>query len=151
MLALSVPSAGQEKYTGPRPPKADIVYIRHVDKLVETEVAEAKQSEEKNKTVYRVPGATSPARTPMSEPIFLFRTERLNPDKLSLYRMTVDGGQRVLSFPSKPGKDSPKAVYMMLTPLDRGLFKLEVNEFIDDGEYCLSPEGSNAVFCFTTY
>jgi hypothetical protein len=87
----------------------------------------------------------------MSEPIFLFRTERLNPDKLSLYRMTVEGGQRVLSFPNKPGKDSPKAVYMMLTPLDRGLFKLEVNEFIDDGEYCLSPEGSNAVFCFTTY
>lgn len=71
MLALSVPSAGQEKYTGPRPSKADVVYIRHVDKLVETEVSEAKQSEEKNKTVYRVPGATSPARTPMSEPIFL--------------------------------------------------------------------------------
>jgi len=26
-----------------------------------------------------------------------------------------------------------------------------VNEVIDNGEYCLSPEGSNQVFCFTTY
>jgi len=33
--------------------------------------------------------------------------------------MTVENGQRVLSFPSRPGKDSPKAIYIMVTPLER--------------------------------
>jgi hypothetical protein len=150
-LAMQAAKAQNKKYDGPRPEKSDVVYIRHLKKLIETEVSEAKQSEEKNKTVYRVAGATSPARTPMAEPILLFRSEKINPDKLTLYKMTVEGGQRVLSFPNKRGKDTPRPIYTMLTPLDRGLFRIEVNEFIDDGEYCLSPEGSNAVFCFTTY
>jgi hypothetical protein len=26
-----------------------------------------------------------------------------------------------------------------------------VNEPLENGEYCLSPEGSNAVFCFSEY
>ena len=150
-LTLLQAQAQQQKYDGPQPEKADVVYIRHLGKLIETEVSEAKQSEEKNKTVYRVAGATSPARTPMAEPILLFKSEKINPDKLTLYKMTVVSGQRVLSFPNKRGKDTPKPIYTMTTPIDRGLFKIEVNEFIDDGEYCLSPEGSNAVFCFTTY
>lgn len=151
ILVLGLPALAQSKYTGPRPDKADVVYLRHVDKLIETETGQATQSEEKNKTVYRVSGASSSVRTPMAEPIMLFKSEKTNPDKLTMYRMTVEGGQRVLVFPSKPGKDSPKPIYMIVTPLDRGLFKLEVNEFIDDGEYCLSPEGSNAVYCFSTY
>ncbi len=152
LLALSLPVLAQsDKYSGPRPEKADVVYLKHVDKLIETEVSEAKQSEEKNKTIFRVPGTSSSVKTPMAEPIFLFKTAKINPDKLTLYRMTVENGQRVLSFPIRPGKDSPKAIYIMVTPLERGLFKIEVNEFIDDGEYCLLPEGSNAVFCFSTY
>lgn len=148
---LSGPALSQSKYAGPRPEKADMVYLQHVDKLIETETGQAVQSEEKNKTVYRVAGASSPVRTPMAEPVFLFRSEKINPDKLAMYKMAVEGGQRVLTFPSKPGKDSPKPIYIVVSPLDRGLFKIEVNEFIDDGEYCLSPEGSNAVFCFSTY
>ncbi len=152
LLALALPAvAQQDKYSGPRPEKADVVYLKHVDKLIETEVSEAKQSEEKNRTIFRVPGASSAVKTPMAEPIFLFKTEKINPDKLTLYKMAVENGQRVLNFPSKRGKDSPKAIYIMVTPLEHGIFKIEVNEFIDDGEYCLSPEGSNAVFCFSTY
>lgn len=152
LLALALPAlAQQDKYSGPRPEKADVVYLKHVDRLIETEALEAKQSEEKNKTIFRVPGASSSVKTPMAEPVFLFKTGKINPDKLTLYRMTVEGGQRVLTFPSRPGKDSPKPIYIMVTPLERGLFKIEVNEFIDDGEYCLSPEGSNAVFCFSAY
>ncbi len=151
MPALVLPALAQNKYSGPRPEKADVVYLQHVDKLIETENGEAVQTEEKNKTVYRVAGATSPVRTPMAEPIMLFRAGKINPDKLTLYRMTVENGQRTLVFPTKPGKDSPKPIYVVVAPLERGLFKLEVNEFIDDGEYCLSPEGSNTVFCFSTY
>jgi len=114
-------------------------------------VSEARQSTEKNNTVYTVPGAASAVKTPMAEPIFIFLAEKLNPDKLALYKMTVDKGTRTLTFPNKQGKDSPPPIYTMVTPLDKGLFKIEVNEFIDDGEYCLSPDGANAVFCFATY
>jgi hypothetical protein len=151
LVALAAPSLAQSKYSGPRPEKADIVYLRHVDKLIETESGQATQAEEKNKTIYRLAGASSPSRTPMAEPVMLFKADKINPDKLTLYRMTVENGQRLLTFPNKPGKDSPKPIYLVVTALERGLFKLEVNEFIDDGEYCLSPEGSNAVFCFSTY
>jgi hypothetical protein len=38
---------------------------------------------------------------------------------------------------------------MLVTALDKGLFKLEVNEYLPNGEYCLSPDGTNQVFCFT--
>jgi hypothetical protein len=35
--------------------------------------------------------------------------------------------------------------------LEPGLYRVEVNEPLEDGEYCLSPEGSNDVFCFSEY
>jgi hypothetical protein len=154
MLAASAATASaQKKYTGPRPPKPDIPYLLHVSTLVETEVATAKESREKDNTVYTVSGATSPARTPLSEPILLFQADRINPDHLALFRMEVRNGQRTLLLPSpgKRGKSSARPLYLMVTPLAGGLFKVEVNEFLADGEYCLSPESSNQVFCFTTY
>jgi hypothetical protein len=39
----------------------------------------------------------------------------------------------------------------MVNRLENGLYRVEVNEYIENGEYCLSPEGSNKSFCFTTY
>ena len=143
--------AAQSKYNGPRPPKPDVPYLLHATNLVETEVGEAVQSDDKKGTIYTIQGAASPARTPVPEPIFLFQAGKLNPDRLSCYRMEVKGGTRVLTIPTKRGKNDPKPVYLMVTPLDRGLFKVEVNEPIEDGEYCLSPDGSNTVFCFSLY
>lgn len=149
--ALLLPGQGRNKYDGPRPEKADLPYILHARTLIETEPLQAVQSEDRKTTVYTVTGATSPARTPVPEPIFLFRSERLNADRLSLYKMDVERGNRVIKFPERPGKNSPKPVFLMVTPLEKGLFKVEVNEPIADGEYCLTPEGENTVFCFTTY
>lgn len=152
LLAMTAATAAAaEKYSGPRPSKPDVPYILHADKLVETEVNQASQGSEKKSTVYTVPGATSPARTPLPEPIFIFQSNKLNSDRLSLYKMTVKNGARVLSLPERGGKNGPRAIYLMVKPLESGLFKVETNEFIDDGEYCLSPDGSNEVFCFTTY
>jgi hypothetical protein len=153
LLLVAASAAAQKKYTGPRPPKPDIPYLLHVKTLGETEVATAKESKEKDNTVYTIPGATSPARTPLPEPILLFQSDRLNPDRLALFKMEVRGGQRTLSLPApgKRGKNSPRPLFLMVSPLAGGLFKVEVNEYLADGEYCLSPEGSNQVFCFTTY
>jgi hypothetical protein len=147
--ALLLPAQG--KYDGPRPEKADLPYILHARTLIETEPLQATQSEERRMTVYTVAGATSPARTPVPEPIFIFRSERINADRLSLYKMDVERGNRLIKFPERPGKNSPKPVFLMITPLEKSLFKVEVNEPIPDGEYCLTPDGENTVFCFTTY
>jgi hypothetical protein len=150
---LMAPSAlaQRNKYDGPRPEKEDLPYLLHARTLVETEAGEAQMAKEKNATVYTVAGATSNARTPVPEPIFLLRAAKLNPDRLSLYKMTVEKGARVIRFPERPGKNTPKPVFLMVTALDKGLFRIEVNEPIENGEYCLTPDGDNAVFCFTTY
>lgn len=151
-LALCAsPILAQSKYSGPRPSQPDLPFLLHATTLVPTDQGEAVQSNDKKGTVYTVAGATSKARTPVPEPIFLFQSEKINPDTLSCFKMTVAGGSRTLTLPDKPGKDSPKPVYMLVTALDRGLFKVEVNEPIERGEYCLSPDGSNTVYCFTLY
>jgi hypothetical protein len=40
---------------------------------------------------------------------------------------------------------------MTASKLDGNLYKLEAQEFLENGEYCMSPQGSNAVFCFAVY
>lgn len=152
-LASTGIASAQKKYTGPRPPKPDVPFLLHAGKLTETEVATAQEGQSKDGPTYTISGATSPARTPLPEPIFLFQSEKINPDRLTLYKLDVKGGSRtlVLPNPGKRKKDGPRPLFVMVTPLTAGLFRVEVNEVIDNGEYCLSPEGSNQVFCFTTY
>ncbi len=153
LLLGSLVFAQSRKYSGPRPSKPDVPFLVQGGNLVETESSMAKESQEKDGTLYTVPGATSQARTPLPEPAFLFQSEKINPDKFTLFKMEVRGGNRVLlmSAPGKRKKDSAKPIFLMVTPLAPGLFKVEVNEVIDNGEYCLSPEGSNQVFCFTSF
>jgi len=151
ILAAGVALA-QSKYAGPIPPKVDVPFLLHAGNLMETETSEAKQSESKDGTVYTVAGGASPVRTPMPEPIFLFKMEKINPDKLTLFRMEVKGGQRLLQMPTgKKARNAPRPVFLMVNRLAQGLFKVEVNEFLENGEYCLSPDGSNQVFCFAAY
>lgn len=153
LLGCAATAQSQKKYSGPKPPKADVPFLLHATKLVETEVLTATESQEKNAQVYTVPGSTSPARTPLSEPILLFQSDKINPDKLSLFKLEVRGGNRVLVLPDsgRRKKDSVRPLFLMVTPLSPGLFRVEVNEYLEDGEYCLSPDGSNQVFCFTAF
>jgi hypothetical protein len=154
LIGCATTAQSQKKYSGPKPPKADLPYLLHAGVLVETESLMAKESQEKNAQAYTIAGATSPARTPLTEPIFLFQSDKLNPDKLSLFKLEVRNGNRMLILP-EPGKrakkDGPRPLFLMVTPLTPGLFRVEVNEFLENGEYCLSPDGSNQVFCFTTF
>lgn len=148
----AVAFAQSEKYRGPRPPKTDVPYLLHANKLVELDSGEAQQSDRKDETVYTVAGATAQARTPMPEPIFVIAAEKIAPDKLDLFRMTVSrSGARELAIPKKPKRDSPRPVRMTAAKLEGNLYKLEAQEFLENGEYCMSPQGVNAVFCFTVY
>lgn len=143
-----------QKYTGPRPPKPDVPYLLHATNLVETEAADAKEEKRKDDMAYVVNGGASQARTPLAEPILLLESKSLLPDKLQLYRLDVKNGKREVVFPpaNKRRKDAPRPLH--LTPPRRiadGLYRIEVNESLPNGEYALTPEGSNKVFLFQVY
>jgi hypothetical protein len=143
-------AAFAQKYDGPRPPKKDVIYLVHADNLVPLESGEAKEEGKKNDAVYTFPGASSPARTPLAEPIFILDSDTIKPDSVELYRMDVRGGHREVKV-SGGSRKSTKALRLSVTRLDRGLYKLEASETLDPGEYSLSPTGGNHVFCFEVY
>jgi len=151
-LLFAVASAvyGQ-KYTGPRPPKPDIPYLKHADNLLSTEVAEAKEEKRKDDILYVVAGANSSARTPLASPIFLFQSDKLAPDKLQLYKLDNKNGRReILMSPKK--RQGAMPIRMQVTRLSSdNLYQIEVEESLENGEYSLSPEGSNQVFCFQVF
>jgi hypothetical protein len=140
-----------DKYSGPRPPKSDVPYLVHADNLVETEALQASEENRKGDTAYVVNGASSSARTPLAEPIFLMRSEKVMAEKLQLYRLESRNGRREIVFPEKKKKDGPKPLKLMVTRLEPGLFRVEANEGLPNGEYALTPEGSNHTFCFQVY
>ena len=150
-LAAVLPGFAQEKYTGPRPPKPDLPFLVHADNLEPTEVAEAKEEQVKNSVVYAIPGVACSAKTPMAGPIFLIQAEKLEPEKLELYRFEVKDGRRQVAFSKKKPKDSARPIRLEVTRLDERLYRIEVDESLDVGEYSLTPAGSNQVFCFQVY
>lgn len=152
-LVLCCGLSWAQKYSGPRPPKPDIPYLQHADNLVETEVTEAREEERKKETVYTIAGAASAARTPLAEPIFLLQSEKVNPEKIELYALETKDGSRQIAFPpsNKRNKNAPRPMRLMVTRLDENLYRIEVNEPLDNGEYSLTPAGSNQVFCFQVY
>ena len=153
LLLAALPAAGQKKYTGPRPTKADVPFLIHGNRLIPIETSEAREAQGKSETNYTVEGEFSPTKTPIPEPVFLFLSDKINPERLSLFRMVTRSGQRTVSFAADPRKrkDGSRPIFILVTAVDNRLFKVEVNEPLDNGEYCMSPEGSNTVFCFSEY
>ena len=148
-LLLCAAAWGQ-KYTGPRPPKPDLPYLKHADSLIATEVLEAREEKgKKDDITYVVAGPASPVKTPLASPIFLFWREKLAPESLELYRLESRSGRReLLVSPKKPGK----AIRMTVTRLTSdGLYRIEVEESLEAGEYSISPRESNRVFCFAVF
>lgn len=139
-----------QKYDGPRPPKKDMVYLVHADNLIPLETGDATQEGKKNDPVYSFPGTSSPSRTPLAEPIFILDSDAVQPESLELYRMDVRGGHREVKV-SGGSRRSSKALRLSVAKLDRGLYKIEASETLDPGEYVLSPNTGNHVFCFEVY
>src|SRR5579862_9733637 len=147
VLSLSgVGIAWTADYTGPKPPKPDMLYLVHADNLIPTESGEAKEEGKGNNTKYVMPGATSPARTPLAEPIFIMQSEKLTPESIELYKFDVKGGRREVDL-----SRSSKALHLSVTRLEKGLYRIEADEVLENGEYVLSPMGSNRVFCFEIF
>ena len=149
LLACAVVlTATAQKYTGPRPPKADLPYLKHADNLVPTEAVEAKEEKKKDDTLYVVEGANSSVKTPLASPIFLLQAAKLVPERLQLFRLDAKSDHREILFTPK---HPPKPIRVEVTRLAPDLYRIEVNESLEPGEYSLSPEGTNQVFCFQVF
>lgn len=133
------------------PPKADVPYLLHAGNLVETAHAVAGEEKKKNEVTYFVPGATSTVRTPLAGPEFMLQSENLDPNTLRLYAFEVRNGRREISFHEKKQKQNPVPLILSVFPVAERLFKIRVDESLERGEYALSPDGSNDIFCFTVF
>jgi len=152
-LSLGATLMGAESYDGPRPPKPDVPYLLHADRLVETEIQQAHQESKKGDITYSVDGAASPAKTPLAEPIFIIDAKNLDANSLGLYRLDARNGHReiTMSGGGRRRRGGGRPIHVLVTPLGGHLYKIEADEHLDEGEYSLSPSDSNTVFCFAVY
>jgi hypothetical protein len=142
---------GAEKYTGPRPPKVDVPYLLHADNLIETEAASAATETRKDATIAVLKGASSPVKTPLAEPIFVIRTEKFTPEKFEVYKLEPKNGQREVMIGHKKPKNVQRPIHLAITRLDDRLYQIEVDEPLENGEYTLTPQGSDETFSFAIY
>ena len=138
----------QSKYTGPRPPKPDLPYLLHASNLEPTEAVEAKENQRKDDILYTVPGASSPAKTPLASPVLLMQADKLDASRLQLYKLESRNGQREILFKKKK---PARPIRVEITRAGENIYRIEVGESLENGEYSLTPEGSNQVFCFQVY
>ena len=150
LLLTAALAATAQKYTGPRPPKPDVPYLKHAADLIPTESAEAKEEKgKKDDVVYVIAGLNSPVRTPLAAPIFLFQSDKLAPDRLQLFKLESRNGRREILFGPKK---QPQAILMKVMHLDSAnLYRIEVDDSLEPGEYSITPKDSNQVFCFQVF
>jgi hypothetical protein len=139
-----------QRYDGPRPAKPDVPYLIHAENLVEPEIMEAKEEKKKDDITYYVQGAASSVKTPVAGPRFLLQADKLAPEKLALYRFEVKNNRREVTL-SPNDKKSTKPIRVESTRVAEGLYRIEVYSSLENGEYGLSPDGTNQVFCFQVY
>jgi hypothetical protein len=79
-------------------------------------------------------------------------SSRLQAEKLELYKANVKNGNREVIVPTgKRSRNAPRPLRLSVSRLEGTLYKIEANQWLDNGEYCLSPSGSQQVFCFQVY
>ena len=58
-------------------------------------------------------------------------------------------GRREITFRKK--KNNQRPIHLSVQKIAPNLWRLEADETLENGEYSLTPEGSNQVFCFEVY
>ncbi len=149
-LIFSATALAQPKYSGPKPPKQDIPYLVEGDTLVSMDVATATRQERKDDALYTIPGQASIAKTPLASPVFVIDAAKFDVAKLQLFHLEIKNGHREITF-RKKGKSGLQPITMSVSLVSGTLYRLEVVPGLENGEYSLSPEGSDQVFCFTVF
>ncbi len=86
----------------------------------------------------------------MAEPIFIIDAQKSSPDRFELYKLEVKGGNREVTFSTRR-RGGNRPLHLAVTPLGGRLYKIEVDEPLENGQYALSPSGDNRAFCFEIY
>jgi hypothetical protein len=146
-LAAVVLLAAHAQNSSLKPPKPDVPYLKHADNLVTTEVTQAKEEKKKDNSTYVIDGAASTAKTPLALPIFVFESEKIPVESLQLYRLEGKGGHREVTI----GKRGAEAIRLQVKALGGKLYRIEVYDELEAGEYSLSPNNSNVAFCFAVF
>ena len=97
-----------------------------------------------------VPGESSRARTPLALPVFLLDASGIQPRTLRLIRLTVKAGHREAIVRKRLDPDDSQ-ILLTVTNLGAGLYRFEVVNEIENGEYALTAPGNPLLFCFTVF
>src|SRR3984957_10761582 len=148
-MAAALATANAQKYTGPPPAKPDLPYIQHATNLIATEAVEAKEQKSKDDTVYTIDGENSSSKTPLALPIFYIKADKLNPASLQMNRLASKDGHRELTASAKKNAEP---IHVQVTRIGAdNLYKLDVYNGLDAGEYALTADGWKQMFCFQVY
>ena len=144
-------AATAQNYTGPLPPHPDLPYLKHAENPgAHRDAGGQRGKRQKGRDVTYVNrrrGLERQNTTGIADP--LLQTDKVVAAKLALYKLESRNGRREITFSPKK---QPKAIRVELTRLNGDkLYRLEVDESLEPGEYALSAEGSNQVFCFQVY
>jgi hypothetical protein len=131
----------------PTPPKPDIPYLKHADNLIPTEVVKPTELKKKDESTYVIDGAASTARTPLALPVFVFQSDKIAPESLQLFKLEVKNGHREITT----GKRGPEPIQLQVRPVQGKIYRIEVYNELEPGEYSLSPNNSNTAFCFEVF
>jgi len=147
LLAAAVLAAAAQEPNVPTPPKADLPYLKHADNLVPTEVAQAQEQKKKDESTYIIAGAASTAKTPLAMPVFIFLSEKMPPESLQLFKLEIKSGHREITI----GKRGTEPIRLQVTHLSGKIYRIEVYNELEPGEYSLSPNNANVAFCFAVF
>jgi len=140
----------EQGYSGPIPSKTDTPYLVHADRLVETEAQTARQRAGKAQVSYLIAGDKSGVRTPLASPTLVIETAGMDVRKLQLFRLEVKNGVREVTFFSN-SRAGAVPLRTEITEISDGLYRIAVVDSLPAGEYGLSPDGTNDVFCFEVF
>ena len=146
-------ASGQRKEAASKPPKADLPYLLQAGNLIPTEPQPISRSGAKGDETVSVSGVTSPARTPLPEPIFLFSPGEINAGDLELIRFQIANGRRQWKKGQQSNTDDEPEQVLRLTlrPSSEGVVRIEAAAMLNPGEYALLPRAKNTAFCFTVF
>ena len=147
-LLAAAALAGHAQNSGvPTPPKSDLPYLKHANNLVPTEAVQAEEQKKKEESTYLIEGAASSAKTPLALPVFIFSAEKIVPEGLQLFKLEVKDGHREVTI----GRKGAEPLRLQVTHLAGKLYRIEVYNELEPGQYSLSATNSNVAFCFEVF
>src|SRR5579875_641858 len=137
LLAIAACAHAQDK--GPKPAQKDLPYLLEANKLIPTDQQPATRATAKDDVTVTVAGATSKARTPIPEPIFLFSAGQIDPQQFELIRFQVVDGRRIWKKgqPTSNGDEPDEPLRLTLSPVGERLYRIEASPMLNPGEYAL--------------